>query len=247
MSRCSIKFIVLMTSSPIYFRGFSVLVAINTCRLFSIISFIISSFWLTKLWFIFFLWQGAGCCLPVSLNLTAPLFTSEGNVTGCTNPECAASYIREVSYALNYVNDPVQGCATEITVRLSEYFRNSSSLFEYFNLHFSENLFFCQPSRHLSIANKRITDLRWILLNCQHLKDLLSVLILLDLEVLDWILFSFSSLLTLFLADYLGIPCDVDANCTKWIGVCMPSKRCALPSLNIVRLSWHFQHTQHHG
>ena len=31
-------------------------------------------------------------------------------------PECAASYIPELSYALNHVSDPVQGCTTGITV-----------------------------------------------------------------------------------------------------------------------------------
>jgi hypothetical protein len=38
-----------------------------------------------------------------------------------------------------------------------------------------------------------------------------------------------------FAADYLGIPCVVDENCTAFTGVCMPSKRCALEPLNVVR------------
>lgn len=81
--------------------------------------------------------------------------------------------------------------------------------------------------------------MHWLLLKRNLLKSFKVVWCPLDLEVLDdleqlkELCFLILSL-CFFQDEYQGIPCEVNENCTAWLGICGPSKTCALPSLEVV-------------
>ncbi len=140
-----------------------------------------------------------------------------------------------MSYALNYLNNPIQGCSSGITVW--QFTVKVTSLF------FSQDNFFLITKTPEGLwkcfgycRNRGNWGIYWVFKSCGFWRYFFSLTTLsckLSIDshlVIHSVIWCFN-----FAVDYLGIPCVVDDNCTAFTGVCMPSKKCEIDPLDIVR------------